>query len=294
MTIDIVIPFYGDPSLLEESILSVIRQSNQNWTLTIIDDAYPGHVAEPVVSRFPDPRITFIRNEYNQGVSGTFQQALSIGNSAYLVILGFDDRLLPHYVDRVQNIIKNNPDVTYIQPGVTIIDDIGNEYLPLVDRIKRNLIRKLRLPGLLRGDELASSLLKGNWTYFPSICWNRKQILRQGFRQDMQIVLDLSLQLNLICDGGTMFLDEVPVFEYRRHRLSASSWTARDGSRFKEEKQLFREIADKTQELGWNKSRRAANIHITSRLNAINQLPQALFALNFSAISTLAKHAFGP
>jgi glycosyltransferase involved in cell wall biosynthesis len=289
--LDIVMPFYGDPFLLEEAIVSVLAQSNPNWTLTIIDDAYPEPVAKAIVSNYPDPRISFIRNQGNQGVSGTFQQALNIGTRQYLVILGCDDRLLPNYVNRVLTIIQQNPGITYIQPGVMIIDENGREYSPLGDQVKKRISKRFKAPRILSGDNLASSLLSGNWTYFPSICWNRDAISKHGFRQDMQIVLDLSLQLDLLFSGGSMYLDNSPVFEYRRHKSSASSWTAREGSRFKEEKALFHEAKSRSLELGWDRSRRAANLHLTSRLNAITHLPHALFSLNWRATCTLLKHA---
>lgn len=285
-------PFYGDPLLLKESILSVINQQNPDWTLTVIDDAYPEPVAEKIVLNFNDSRISFLRNMSNHGVSGTFQQALGFGDSEHLVILGCDDRLKDNYVDRIHEILAKYPEITYIQPGVNVIDDEGECYLPLGDRIKKNMIRKLEAPTILSGDALAASLLKGNWSYFPSICWRRAAISQHGFRQDMQIVLDLSLQLDLISNGAIVFVDNVPAFEYRRHKSSASSWTARDGSRFTEEKQLFREMAIKSKELGWQKSRRAAIAHTTSRLNALTQLPHALFPIQLSAVSTLLKHAF--
>lgn len=292
MTIEIFIPFYGDGALLSEAIRSVINQTCSRWKLIVIDDAYPEKIAEQIVNSYTDSRVHFIRNQENHGVSGVFQQALELSQTEYLVIMGFDDRLKPGYINKMMAIIDENPGLSYIQPGVSVIDENGNPHSPAGDKIKQAMKKKYNPPTVLSGEKLASSLMKGNWTYFPSICWKSSAIKNVGFRQDMQIALDLSLQLELIKSGEKMYLDKEETFEYRRHKKSASSWTAADGSRFLEEKRLFSENRLDFKRLKWRQASRHAAMHITSRVNAISHLPRAFFRCKWASCLLLLKHAF--
>ena len=106
-------------------------------------------------------------------------------------------------------------------------------------------------PAVYGGEPLAKSLLRGNWTYFPSICWKVSYLKEYPFRADLDVVLDLALQLEIILAGGTMLVDDEKVFAYRRHSGSVSSWTANDGTRFTQEGTLFRENATKMAALHW-------------------------------------------
>jgi hypothetical protein len=148
-------------------------------------------------------------------------------------------------------------------------------------------------PSIASGETLASSLLKGCWTYFPSIAWNTQVLKRNHFRPEFRVVLDLDLQLRIIANGGALYIDDLPTFAYRRHRKSVSMESARDGSRFIEENLLFSEFAQTAHSLGWDKAQRAASVHLTSRLNALLELPGALFSGHFDGARQLAKHVFG-
>ena len=41
MTLEIFVPFWGDPALLFETVDSVRAQRNPDWRLVVIDDCYP-------------------------------------------------------------------------------------------------------------------------------------------------------------------------------------------------------------------------------------------------------------
>ena len=65
----------------------------------------------------------------------------------------------------------------------------------------------------VRRREARLSLLHGNWTYFPSICWRREHIAGFGFRQDLPVALDLALLFDVLLDDGGWHDPEV-VFGY--------------------------------------------------------------------------------
>lgn len=286
-------PFYGDIEHFKYAINSVVSQSDPDWSLTVFDDQYPSDAPRTFLESINDSRITYLRNETNLGVSGNFQQCIDKAEADFITIMGCDDALLPHYVERVKHIISENKDVAYIQPGVEVIDEDNISYLPLGDKVKNRLKMEFNPPSIASGETLASSLLKGCWTYFPSIAWNTQVLKSNKFRPEFRVVLDLDLQLRIIASGGRVYVDDMPTFAYRRHRKSVSMESARDGSRFVEENLLFTEFAQTADTLGWKKAQKAAAVHLTSRLNALREFPSALLTGHFAGARQLAKHVFG-
>lgn len=291
--LDILMPFYGDPALFRAAVQSVLDQDDHHWRLVVIDDLYPDPEPGQWLQSLRDARIVYHRNTVNLGVSGNFARCIELAHSSHTVIVGCDDLLLPNYVSRIRTLIAEFPEASYIQPGVEVIDSHGQTRRPLPDRVKDRYRPTTSGPVELRGEELATSLLRGNWTYFPSICWRTETLRQHGFQSHFQVVLDLALQIDIVLDGGTLVLDSEPTFRYRRHGASVSSWKANDGSRFLEERSFFLSTATRLRERGWNTAAQAAAHHFSSRLNALTRVPAAIAAGSGSGIRSLLSHTFG-
>lgn len=291
--LDIAIPFYGDVEFLKVAVKSVLSQSVESWHLTIVDDHYPGDEAQAFISEINDSRIVYIRNESNLGVSANFDKCLALAQSDFVTIMGFDDALLPDYVEHILHVISQNPNISMIAPGVEVIDASGLVVNPLIDKIKAHYRKPVLGKGVVGGEKLASSLLKGNWAYFPAMCWNRSVLAQHSFNPHLDVVQDLNMMLDIIAEGGEMVVIPQVLFQYRRHASSASTWRAADGSRFRQESQLFQEQEKRFSQLGWNRTARAARQHISSRLSALSRVPVASKAKDFSGIKVLVKHALG-
>ncbi|PRI10215.1 glycosyltransferase family 2 protein [Leucobacter massiliensis] len=293
MTIDILMPYYGDPGQLQEAVKSVLAQRDPDWRLVVLDDCYPHWEAEPWVTGIDDPRVVFERNPRNLGVSGSFDRSIDLAAADYLVIMGCDDRMLPDYIGTVRRAIERFDRPEFVQPGVRIIDEHGAASHPLVDRVKGWVRPRVPAGGaLLGGEPVMTTLLRGDWSYFPSICWRRDVLAKHRFSPEYEITLDLVLKTDILLEGGRLALLPEVVFEYRRHAASASSYTAKDGSRFDEERAFYRSAEPRLRAKGWPRAARAARIRLTSRLNALSKLPGALLSRDGSAIRTLARYAF--
>ncbi|MFP3464440.1 glycosyltransferase family 2 protein [Leifsonia sp. SIMBA_070] len=293
MTIDIMMPFYGDPDQLRAAVTSVLAQTDPDWRLVVIDDQYPDRTPGEWVQSIGDPRVQYLLNETNLGVSGNFSRSLQLVESEHFVLMGCDDELEPGYIAQMRSAVARFPGTSYFQPQVSVISDRGRAVLPLADRVKRWSRPSKSHPVILQGERLAVSLLRGNWTYFPSICWRTEAVrAANGFDPEYEIVLDLALQLTIITRGGTMALLPEPTFRYRRHEASVSSSTARYGGRFDEERRFFHDVAAHLDAMGWRRAARAARRHVTSRLNAATKLPGAIRVGDRDGRSSLLRHVF--
>lgn len=289
-TIDIIMPFYGDPGQFKEAVLSVIAQNDPDWRLVILDDCYPHWNPADWIQSLDDPRIVLERNPENLGVSRSFDRCIDLARNTYAAIPGCDDRLLPGYVTEVRALVERFDGPEYVHPAVRVIDENGDAAFPLADRIKALIRPRLAGPSVLSGDAFATTLMHGNWTYFPAICWRTDALRRFRFTDRYEIVMDLALQLDILLDGGRAALSTTPSFEYRRHSASASSYTASDGTRFLEERDFYRGVSSRLRDAGWRRAARAASLRATSRLNALSKVPGALLQRRWPAARLLLAH----
>ncbi|MFD7263782.1 glycosyltransferase family 2 protein [Streptomyces sp. NPDC059874] len=292
-TLDIMLPYYGDVALMQAAVRSILAQSDPNWRLTVVDDgqepSVPGWFAE-----LDDPRVSYQRNEQNLGVTGNYRKCLGLVREEHFVMMGTDDIMLPEYVATVRAAIAKHPGIGMVQPGVQVIDGEGRLAEGLVDQSKKRLYAP-RVNGelLMGGERLATSLLRGCWVYFPSICWRTEAVRKAGFRDNLEVTQDLALEIDLIQAGEQMLISDTLCFQYRRHAVSISSQQAFTGRRFQEANRFFMEVADRLDAQGWTKAAKASRLHLSSRIHAATMLPGALKNRQSEGARTLLRHVTG-
>jgi glycosyltransferase involved in cell wall biosynthesis len=288
--IDIVIPAYRGGPLLRRALASVYAQSSGEWRLHLVDDASTGSDVRDALGDVRDSRVSYSRNAGNIGINAQFNRALTLGTSAHVVIMGEDDEMLPGYVAQVTETLDRFPSVAVVQPGVEVIDAEGEVVFPLTDRVKRLLAHKPPVATSYGGEELLVSLLRGNWCYFPSLCWRRDVAGAIGFPPEYEVVQDLALLVEVLRRGHELVVDPRPAFRYRRHDASLSSERALDARRFAEERAYFVSVSRSLAASGMPSAARAARWHLTSRLHAAARMPEAIRSRNPAAMRALLRH----
>ncbi|WP_441245636.1 glycosyltransferase family 2 protein [Kitasatospora sp. McL0602] len=288
---EITMPYYGDVALMQDAVRSVLAQPGDDWRLTVVDDGREPGVPEWFAA-LGDPRVRYYRNERNLGVTGNFNRCVELAEYEYVVLMGCDDLLRPDYLAVVRATADREPKAAMIQPGVEVIGSDGLPYDTLVDRTKRKLYSP-KGPGraLLGGEQLAVSLLRGNWLYFPSICWRTEAVRRFGFRADLGVIQDLALVVDLLVAGESLATTPEVCFSYRRHAESESSAKAYTGDRFEEAKRFFLDTADRLEAFGWPQAAKVSRMHLSSRLHALTLLPGAARHAGRPGVSAMLRHA---
>ncbi|HWM01825.1 MAG TPA: glycosyltransferase family 2 protein [Actinophytocola sp.] len=293
--VDILMPYYGDAEMMRTAVRSVLDQDDKRWRLTVVDDGGPDSDAKGVPAWFDtieDDRVRYLRNPKNLGLTGNFNRCLELIEHDLAVLMGCDDRMLPNYVGTVLDVYEAVPEAGIIQPGVRVIGSAGEPTRTLVDEAKRRIYAP-RVDGRLKltGEDLAVSLLRGDWLYFPSLAWRADAVASLRFRPELRVIQDLALLMELVLRDEPLVVDDTLSFEYRRHNASESSSTAFDGSRFTEAGNFFADIADRMAEHGWPRAARVARRHVSSRIFALTMLPQAL--RQRAGVGALTRHVFG-
>ena len=275
-SVHVVIAYWGEPELLDRAVDSVLAQTDPDWRLTIVDDHYPDLHAQQTYAAHPDARIDYVRNTQNLGLTRNFERCRTLADGDLVAFLGCDDLLLPDYVAELRRARVRHPDSTIFQPGVRVIDSDGRPSLGLSDRVKAWLTPSGTRPVTLAGEDLASSLMRGNWMYWPSLAFEHSAVADHSFRTDLPIVLDLAFVMDLVLDGAELVVLDAVTFCYRRHGDSASSLSSVRGSRFDDEKAFYREMVVRLEARGWDRAAGVARRRIVSRLNELSLVPGAV------------------
>ncbi|MER7843166.1 glycosyltransferase [Kitasatospora sp. NPDC096077] len=293
MSVDFVIPYYGDPEYLFATIDSIRAQHQQDWRLTVVDDQYPGNRALEYIEGLGDDRIRYVRNEERLGPNGNTYKASTLAEREFVSMMGADDLLEPDYLDVVLERMKADPNAIAVQPGVKVMDSDGVLVpgLGIGDKVKRRIAAPARKAGLISGEDAVKSLLSGNWLYTPSLLYRQSALSKIPYRPDIDAVHDLAFMVDMLMEGGNLLVDEREVFRYRRHQASDSSNRVKDGKRFDEELKYYGLIAKELRAKGWNAAARSADLHLSSRLHALMVAAGRLGAGDFTHAGAMVGRA---
>src|SRR6267154_336761 len=104
-TFDIMLPYYGDVSLMQAAVRSVMAQTDPDWRLTVVDDGREPGVPEWFAG-LGDERVRYQRNERNLGVTGNYRKCVGLAEFDRMVMMGTDDIMLPNYISTVRSVLE--------------------------------------------------------------------------------------------------------------------------------------------------------------------------------------------
>lgn len=90
--ISVIIPIYNVEKFLDETIQSILNQSNKNWELILIDDGSTDNSALIAEKYLIDSRISLFRQK-NEGVSIARNKGLSLAKGKWVYFMDSDDTL---------------------------------------------------------------------------------------------------------------------------------------------------------------------------------------------------------
>lgn len=289
--LEVFIPFWGDPALLYATVESVKAQTDPHWTITVVDDCYPDPTVAEHFAAEDDPRIRYVRNETNLGITDNYQRCRELASGELMMFMGCDDLMHPTFVETVTAAHREFPAAATIQVGVQVIDEHGTPIDPLTDKVKRAIRPSVSRRTELSGEALATSLLRGAWHYWPALVFRTDVVTRYPFREGLPIIQDLALLIDMTAAGESLVLDPTVCFSYRRHTQSASATSLLHGNRFSDERRYYAAAAEQMAQRGWTRAARTARLRWTSRLHAVTLLPTAVRRRERSAVRTLLDHA---
>jgi GT2 family glycosyltransferase len=131
----IVTPVYETPAdVLWDMLESVRRQSFADWELCLVDDASPSPRVRETLDRVAaeDPRIRVNHRAENGGIVAASNDALTIAEGEFIVLLDHDDLLHPDALRLVDTAIGDNAAVDYVYTDEDKIDERSHHAGPFL------------------------------------------------------------------------------------------------------------------------------------------------------------------
>ena len=119
--ISIGIPTYNQASFLRQAILSVLRQSWQEFEVIVVDDCSTDGTPD-VVREFKDPRIRYHRTARNLRPPKSWNVCAKLVRGDYFAVLPHDDVYLPGFLETMAGALQRNPEVGFAQCAFYVVD----------------------------------------------------------------------------------------------------------------------------------------------------------------------------
>lgn len=205
--ISVIMPVYNGADFLEETLQSVLNQSEKNFEFIIINDGSTDR-SEEIILSFSDPRIRYFRQE-NSGPAAARNKGLDHVQGDFVVIQDADDISLPCRFE----VLKRQfacPSVGIAHSDVLLINE-KNE--PLGYWISSNLDRKRFL----------RFYLKTGTPFNNNSLMIRREALRDvRYDVSLRVVEDTDMILQVARNWSAVHVPE-PLLLYRRHSSNISN-----------------------------------------------------------------------
>ena len=109
--VSILTPIYRtERAFLREAIESILHQTFSDFEFLLMDDC-PDDSREDVVREYADPRIVYVRNERNLGITASRNRLLDMAKGEYLAVFDHDDVSRPTRLEKQVAYLDAHPDV---------------------------------------------------------------------------------------------------------------------------------------------------------------------------------------
>jgi glycosyltransferase involved in cell wall biosynthesis len=212
--------FQGE-KFIAAQLQSILVQLSEADEVIVVDDC-SGDGTRDVVRRVGDSRIWLIEHAANQGVTKTFENALTHATGDLIFLSDQDDLWAADKVQSILDIFQSKRDVVVVASNAALIDQsgesLGRSYYQLRGRFRSGL-----LSNLIRCKFLGCTMAF------------RSELLPKvlPFPHTFQVLHDLWIgSVNSLTRGRTFFLDQNLVL-HRRHPDSVTAGKLKTGSRLK-------------------------------------------------------------
>lgn len=148
--ISVVMPAYNAEATVEQSIISVLSQTYQDFEFIIIDDL-SGDSTGAIIRRYEacDQRIRYYRNERNIGAACSRNRGIREANGQWIAFIDSDDVWDTDKLAIQAALAEKKPEIPLFYTSSRFMDAMGNPYGFVVeakeitthaDIMKRNLI----------------------------------------------------------------------------------------------------------------------------------------------------------
>lgn len=133
--VTVLMPVYNAERFLKEAINSILMQSFKPFEFLIIDDGSTDRSVE-IIESFRDPRIRFVRNPGNMGITATLNKGINLASCELVARMDADDVSHPHRLQKQFGYMKRNPECAMLSTWARVVTE-DNRFVRL-ERYRSN------------------------------------------------------------------------------------------------------------------------------------------------------------
>jgi len=211
-TISIVIPVYNVENFVNETLLSIKRQTSQPDEVIVIDDGSTDSSFN-IINNYANLQGWQILQTKNQGLGLTRNFGKSKANSEYIFFLDSDDLIESNFIFEMKKLIQkyNRPDMILFSGKTYYQDELVNKKLNLNFTIEGQFYR---------GDKLLSKLVNKRETFPQASRYITKKELwiKNDLNYPKGIAEDESVFFPLIALSENTVINKKSYYKYRANR----------------------------------------------------------------------------
>ena len=183
--VTVLMPVYNAERFLREAIDSILSQSFKHFEFLIIDDGSTDRSAE-IVESYRDPRIRFVRNPENLGITPTLNRGIEMASCELIARMDADDVSHPHRLQKQFAFMKRNPDCALLSTWARVISE-DNRFIRL-ERYRSNFYYY--------------NLTFECWMYHPTVMFRKSAVEQVGmyampFSEDYDLFWRMSTRFRI-------------------------------------------------------------------------------------------------
>lgn len=125
--ISVIIPTHNRPEFLKKSLVSVLKQTYQDFEIIVVDDGTDER-ADKIINEIDDRRIVYIQHEVSRGGGAARNTGIKSSSGQYIAFLDDDDEWLPNKLSIQMEKFENSlPEVGFCFCAVENITNSGQK-----------------------------------------------------------------------------------------------------------------------------------------------------------------------
>lgn len=194
--VTVLMPVYNAEKYLREAIDSILNQTFTEYEFLIIDDG-SSDSSISIIESYSDPRIRFVRNEKNMGISATLNKGIEMASAELIARMDADDISYPQRLQKQYDYFQTNADCVLLSAWAKVITE------------RNNHVRTEKYRSRLHYYNLTFEC----WMYHPTVMYTRTAVMDVGmysipYAEDFELFWQLSRKYKIAC------LEEV-LIDYR-------------------------------------------------------------------------------
>lgn len=161
--VTVLMPVYNAERFLVEAIDSILNQSFRHFEFLIIDDGSSDN-SVAVIESYKDPRIRFVRNDKNLGITPTLNKGIALASCELIARMDADDISHPQRLQKQFGYMKRNQQCALLSTWARVISE------------DKKFIRLERY----RSNFYYFNLTFECWMYHPTIMFRKSAIEQVG------------------------------------------------------------------------------------------------------------------